>query len=80
MRMIETAEASTADDLLRTTIRTEREHRLAYEAALASSGLARPAWTSLTEEDREEFRMINRLVWAGMPTITQHIPLQPTAR
>ncbi|MEJ1938171.1 hypothetical protein WDZ92_48880, partial [Nostoc sp. NIES-2111] len=75
MRTSETIEARLImDDLLRATIRPERDHRLAYEATLSSCGLSRPTWSSLTEEEREELRMINRLVWAGMPTITECIP------
>jgi hypothetical protein len=78
MRSIETIKArSSVDDLVRATIRPEREHRQAYEATLSSCGLSRPSWASLTEEDREEFRMINRLVWADIPSITETIPLQP---
>lgn len=78
MSMIDTIEVRpSADELLRHTIRTEREHRLAYEETLARSGLTKPAWNALTEEEREEFRIINRLVWVDMPECDEGIPFRP---
>lgn len=76
--MIDTlAPSPSADELLRHTIRTEREHRLAYEETLAQSGLTKPAWNALSEEEREELRIINRLVWADMPECDEAVPFRP---
>lgn len=68
---------ASADERLRATIRTERDHRLAYENSLARSGLSRPSWRALTEEEREELRNINRLVWAEMPECLESVPFRP---
>lgn len=72
-----TIEPVSADERLRATIRTERDHRLAYESSLARSGLTRPSWTALTEDQREELRIINRFAWAEMPECLEDVPFRP---